>query len=102
MLFDTFDRTGNAEFPFPKLVVFRALCVAIEEIWGMSIENRDDLGSHLDLKAGMSAFSWGERISVSVTANGSNAAIVSVQSGAKSVLGSAVTHGRIARTYERF
>jgi hypothetical protein len=24
--FDTFDRTGKAEFNFPKTVVFRALC----------------------------------------------------------------------------
>jgi hypothetical protein len=25
-MFDTFDRTGDCEFPFPKQVVFQAIC----------------------------------------------------------------------------
>jgi hypothetical protein len=94
MLFDTFDRTGSAEFPFPKQVVFRALCAAVNEIGGLNIENRDDLASRLDIKTGVSAFSWGEKVSVSVTANGSDLAAVSVQSGAKTVFGSGTSHGK--------
>lgn len=94
MLFDTFDRTGNAEFPFPKQVVFRALCDAIEELKGMEIEIQDVLASRVEVKTGMSAFSWGERVSVSVVENGENGAVVSVQSGAKTIFGSATTHGK--------
>ena len=89
MLFDTFDRTGNAEFSFHKQVVFRALCMAVEELDGMTIDSRDDLASRLDVKTGMSLFSWGERVTISVTGSGENSAVVSIQSGAKTILGSA-------------
>lgn len=94
MLFDTFDRTGNAEYPFPKQVVFRAVTTAIEGLGGMSIESRDELACRLDIKTGMSAFSWGEKVSIVVTGNSPSAAIVSVQSAAKTIFGSATTHGK--------
>jgi hypothetical protein len=94
MLFDTFDRTGKAEFPFPKQLVFRALCMAVEGLGGMTIDNRDDLASRLDVKTGMSAFSWGEKITIAVAGSGANAAVVSVQSAAKTIFGSATTHGK--------
>jgi hypothetical protein len=94
MLYDTFDRTGNAEFPFPKEVVFRAMYTAITQLPGMGIESHDQLASRIDVKTGMTAFSWGERVSINVNGNGSNAAVVSVQSAAKTVFGSATTHGK--------
>lgn len=94
MLFDTFDRTGNAELPFHKQVVFRAVCSAVEGLKGMNIEYRDELACRLDVKTGMSAFSWGEKVSISITGNGADAAVVSVQSGAKTIFGSATTHGK--------
>jgi hypothetical protein len=93
-MFDTFDRSGNAEFPFNKQVVFRAVCAAVKEIRGMDIENENELASRLDIKSGMSAFSWGEKISISVTGNGANSSVVSVQSGAKTIFGSATTHSK--------
>ncbi len=92
MLFDTFDRSGNAEFPFPKQVVFRALCDAVSGLKSMQIETRDELASRLDIKTQLSAFSWGERISVSVSSNGEQASIISVQSAAKTAFGSVWTH----------
>jgi hypothetical protein len=94
VLFDTFDRTGNAEFPFPKQVVFRAVCVAVEGQSRICIENRDDLASRLDVKTGMSAFSWGEKVSISVVASDRNSAVVSIQSASKTIFGSAMTHGK--------
>jgi hypothetical protein len=94
MLFDTFDRTGNAEFSFPKQVVFRALCMAVEGLRGMAIDNRDDLASRLDVKTGMSAFSWGEKVTITVAGSGEHSAIVSVQSAAKTIFGSATTHSK--------
>jgi hypothetical protein len=62
--FDTFERTGKAEFPFPKQVVFRALCEAVAQKSKMKIESRDALASRLEIMTGMSALSWGERITV--------------------------------------
>lgn len=94
MLFDTFDRSGNAEFPFPRQVVFRAVATAVEGLSGMNIEGRDELACRVDVKTGMSAFSWGEKVSIVVTGNGPSAAIVSVQSAAKTIFGSATTHGK--------
>ena len=94
MLFDTFDRTGNAEFSFPKPIVFRALCMAVDGLKGMTIEKRDDLAARLEVKTGMSLFSWGEKVSIAVTGSGADSAMISVQSGAKTILGSATTHGK--------
>lgn len=93
-MFDTFDRTGNAEFPFHKKVVFRAVCESVQRIRGMDITNQDDLASRLDVKTGASAFSWGEKVSITVTGNGEESAVVSIQSGVKTVLGSATAHGK--------
>ena len=94
MMFDTFDRTGDAEFPFPKKVVFRALVNAVKTLKGMDIEHQDELAARLDIKTGMSAFSWGEKVAVSVTEKSPNTATISVQSGAKTILGSGTTHGK--------
>jgi hypothetical protein len=40
-MFDTFNRTGEAEFPFPKSIVFKALCEAVDGIRGMTVEHQD-------------------------------------------------------------
>jgi len=93
-MFDTFDRTGTAEFPFAKPVVFRALCEAVPSIAGMKVERKDELASRLDVSVGMSAFSWGEKVSIGVTSTGPNASTVGVASGAKTILGSATVHGK--------
>jgi len=93
-MFDTFDRTGVAEFPFPKDVVFRALCEAIPLIKGMKIDRKDELGSRADISAAMSAFSWGEKVSVAVTSAGPGSSTVGVSSGAKTIFGSATVHGK--------
>lgn len=94
MMFDTFDRTGEAEFPFPKKVVFRALVNAVTTLRGMDIENKDELATRLDIKTGMSAFSWGEKVAVSVSEKSPSTATISVQSGAKTIFGSGTTHGK--------
>jgi hypothetical protein len=93
-MFDTLDRTGTAEFPFKKQTVFRALCMALDNLKGMTVDSRDDLASRLVVKVGMSAFSWGEKVAITVTKNSENSSVVAVQSGAKTILGSATTHGK--------
>ncbi|WP_204339998.1 MULTISPECIES: SHOCT domain-containing protein [Rhizobium] len=96
-MFDTFDRNGNAEFPFPKAVVFRAVCQAVKELQGFTAENVDELTARIELKTGMSAFSWGEKITVSVVSSGPGASTISVGSGAKTIFGSATSHGKNKR-----
>lgn len=93
-MFDTFDRTGTAEFPFSKAVVFRALSEAVPSIAGMKVERQDDLATRLDVSVGMSAFSWGEKVSISVTSTGPKSSVIGVASGAKTILGSATVHGK--------
>jgi hypothetical protein len=92
-MFDTFDRTGAAEFPFPKEVVFLALMDAVKSL-GMKINNVDKLSHRLDVSTGVSVNSWGEKISVSVHSAGQSASTIAVASGAKTIFGSATTHGK--------
>ncbi len=94
MFFDTFDRTGNVEFPFSKHVVFRAVCTAVDGLSRMEVESRDDLACRLYVKTGMSAFSWGEKVSISVMSVNPNSSVLSIQSGAKTIFGSATTHAK--------
>lgn len=93
-MFDTFDRNGNAEFPFSKAVVFRAVCQAVKELSGVTSENADELTSRIELKTGMSAFSWGEKVTITVLSSGTNGAVVQVASGAKTIFGSGTSHGK--------
>jgi hypothetical protein len=92
-MFDTFDRTGAAEFPFPKEVVFLALMEAVKSS-GMKINNVDKLSHRLDVSTGVSVNSWGEKISISVHSAGQSASTIAVASGAKTIFGSATTHGK--------
>jgi hypothetical protein len=93
-MFDTFDRTGAAEFPFPRKVVFRALCEAVPLMPGMKIERCDDLACRLDVSTGVSAWSWGEKVTVAVSSAGDQSASLSIQSAVKTVFGSASGHGK--------
>lgn len=94
MDFDTFDRTGSVDFPYPKSVVFRAVREAVKGLKGMRTEALDELASRIDIKTGISAFSWGEVVAVSVVAKDFGTATVSIQSAAKTIFGSAVAHGK--------
>ena len=100
-MFDTFDRTGAAEFPFSRDLVYRALSKAIPTISGMTIEHEDALTCRLSVSAGMSAFSWGEKITVAVIENGSDRALVQIGSGPKTILGSATTHSKNRKNVDR-
>jgi hypothetical protein len=60
----------------------------------MRITSHDELACRLDVTTGMSAFSWGEKVFISVSGNGGQAAMASVRSAAKTVLGSATTYGK--------
>ena len=59
--FDTLDPTGAVEFPFAAPVVFRAVEQAVGTLTGMQVQESNKLASHIYLKTGVSAFSWGKR-----------------------------------------
>ena len=100
-MFTTFDRSGGAEFPFSRDVVFRAVSEAVGGISGIQVEHSDPLAGRLSIKTGMSAFSWGERVTVTVAANGGRAAQVQIGSAPKTVFGSATTHSKNQKNVEQ-
>lgn len=99
-MFDTFDRTGAVEFPFSSEVVFRAATEAVRRLRGMDIVEENKLAKHLSIRTSMSAFSWGEKVSLSVQDAAPGKSRMAIQSGAKTILGSATTHGRNRKNVE--
>jgi hypothetical protein len=101
VIFDTFDRTGAVESPFTPEVVFRAVEAAVRGTSGMSIEEANPLAGHLSVKTSVSAFSWGEKVLVSVLDAGSGRSRVQIGSAAKTIMGSATTHGKNRKNVQR-
>jgi hypothetical protein len=93
-IFDTFDRTGVAEFQFPREVVFKAVEQAVQVVKGMKISDSSSTAGFLHIKAGVSAMSWGETVKVSVISSGPWLAQVQVASAGKTFVGSLTTHGK--------
>ena len=58
------DHNGESEFPISKEKVFEAMCLAIPTIKGMKIDNADKLQGRINVKAGVSLWSWGENIPI--------------------------------------
>jgi hypothetical protein len=92
--FDTFDRTGAVEFPFPTVVVFRALETAVPTLKGMKIAESNQIAGHLFIKTGASAWSWGEKVQLSVLDAGPGRSRLQIASGGKTIMGSATTHSK--------
>ena len=96
-MFDTFDRTCVAEFQFPRGVVFKAVEQATKETKGMKLSDSMPTAGFVNIKAGVSAMSWGENVKASVISSGPWSAQVSVVSAGKTIMGSATTHGKNQR-----
>jgi len=78
-----FSRSGSAEFSYPQEVVFRAVQQAIDFVKGASIDRVDAEQGVIEVKVGMSAWSWGENVSLSVVSAGPRSAQVQITSSAK-------------------
>ena len=100
-MFDTFDRTGSVEFPFAQPVVLRAVETAASGIHGMKVDAVNSLAGHITIKTGVSAMSWGEKVTVSVSEVTGSRSRLAVASGAKTILGSATTHGKNRKNIEK-
>jgi len=62
------DHEGAAEFSYARDDVFDAIVEAIPTIRGIRVESTDRLAGRIVAKAGVSLFSWGETIPISVVA----------------------------------
>ena len=60
------DHEGNIEYPYNKKDVFNAIIEAVNNLNGMKIQEEDDVGFHILVYAGISLFSWGENIPISI------------------------------------
>jgi hypothetical protein len=61
------DHNGEAQFPYNKDDVFDAIVNAIPTISGLTVHSVDKLSGRILAKAGVTLFSWGENIPISVT-----------------------------------
>ncbi len=77
------NNSGEAEFPFDKRTVFNALLRAIPRVEGMSVHSSDHLSARVVVKAGMSLFSWGEHIPITLTEPTPNRTQVRISSAPK-------------------
>lgn len=96
------DHEGGAEFPYHKAEVFKALEYSISKILGMKIVRSDVLSGHIYAKAGISLFTWGENIPITVTEISFGRTRVSITSTPKTglLLGGAFDFGKNRRNIE--
>jgi hypothetical protein len=60
------DHEGGADFPYFKDDVFDALVAAIPQISGMKIDTHDKVPGRILAKAGVTLWSWGEIIPITL------------------------------------
>jgi hypothetical protein len=97
------DHEGGAEYPYHKDDVFQALVEAIPSIPGLSVASTDALGGRVRAKAGVSLFSWGEDIPISLSEIVPGRTRVSVTSTPKTgmLFGGAFDLGKNRRNIEK-
>lgn len=77
-------------FPFPQAQVYVALVEALPAV-GLKVKAQDALLGRVTASAGMTAFSWGENLSIAVVPNGEAASTLKFDS--KRALGTNVVDG---------
>lgn len=96
------DHNGEAEFPYAKEDVFDAIVTAIPTISGLTVHTVDKLSGRILAKAGVTLFSWGEDIPISVIEVSYGRTKVSVTSSPKTGLmfGGAMDMGKNRQNIE--
>jgi hypothetical protein len=97
------DHNGESEFPFKKDIVFEAVCKAIPKIDGMKLDNSDKLSGRINVKAGVTLWSWGENIPIQLTSISATKTKVQVTSAPKTgvLFGGAFDMGKNRKNIER-
>ncbi len=71
--------------PHPKDETFEALVQVLPTVKGMKVKGADPASGQIDASAGLSIWSWGERIRIGVT-DAAGGSVVSISSGNKAQL----------------
>jgi len=97
------NQEGSAEFPYAKSDVFSAILAAIPTLAGMHVDGHDEIAGRIVVKAGVSWFSWGEIIPISLSALPGRGTRVEVTSTPKTGLlgGGAFDMGKNRKNIER-
>lgn len=89
------DHKTSVKVPYSADNTFEALKQCCKYLYGMKVKSVDDLLKTVYLKAGVSAFSWGENITVTVKAAEDGETIVEIVSASKTgALGGALDMGK--------
>ena len=75
------NKNGGAQFPEPKEKVFKAVIEAVGNLKGFKVKDNDEYMGRVVVKAGISAFSWGETVPVQISSISDNETSVSLTSG---------------------
>ena len=100
-MFDTFDRTGAVEVNFPAAVVFRAASEAGPRLKASSLPMSIPPRATSACQTKASAFSWGEKVTVSISELAPRRATLRIASAGKTIMGSATTHGKNRKNVEQ-
>ena len=96
------DHKSSVKIPYSLDNVFEALKKSCQYIYGMKIDSIDEVLKTVYLKAGISAFSWGENVTVTVKTAEDGESIVEVSSASKTgAFGSAVDMGKNNRNLKK-
>lgn len=96
------DHKSSVKIPYSLDNVFEALKKSCQYIYGMKIDSIDEVLKTVYLKAGISAFSWGENVTVTVKTAEDGESIVEVSSVSKTgAFGSAVDMGKNNRNLKK-
>ena len=89
------DQTTSVKIPYSLDDTFQALKQSSQYLYGMKVDSVDDLLKTIYLKAGVSFFSWGENITVSVKSAEDGETIVEISSVSKTgAIGGALDMGK--------
>jgi hypothetical protein len=56
------ERNESADYPYLPEDVYRATLIAVRTVQGMKVQREDDVAKRIEATASVSAFSWGDRI----------------------------------------
>jgi hypothetical protein len=96
------DHEGGVAVDYSKEEVLSAIEQAVPGIAGMRLERVDRITGHVVVKTGVSLFSWGENISLSVVEMSPSKSRISIISSPKTgVIGGAFDMGKNRRNIEK-
>lgn len=91
------SRDNKMIYPFSKEKVFAATVKSIENNSKMKLSSADVVSGFISLNIGMSIWSWGEKMTITVTSVDANKAELTIQSASHMAV---IDYGKNARNIE--